>query len=190
VHARGKNLSLYKVTPSDRVHVSLAPVEVRPVPLTHKVTAGSGFACVIETQKSKHVVAYQVGTAYGQGNSYSMEYTLNPYGVIHARTVNGDWTYQLVLCKTGGGHLWNDWHQYFDGAGEMVASASPLMIGRKWATGVAGGDGIDDDQLHRERRSRLDRRQHDHIQLRHPHRQHRKRAQPAAAQGLQQQMGH
>lgn len=138
--AANNTIARDRVTAGDLVSSRTALVALRPRPLTEELMAASGFACVVEVKRSKTVFAYQNATAFGQGHSYTFNYTLNPYGVKHARIFNGRlWTYQLSLCETGSGHVWNSWHQYFDGASEMVLSRSPHMIGRTWATGVASG---------------------------------------------------
>jgi hypothetical protein len=114
------------------------------VPVSGQVAArearGSGYACVIQVRRKKRVTAYQVLQLYAAGHSHEIHWIVEAYSVSHARLINKtSWTFQIQLCEAGSGHTWNHYHQWFDGAAQVVNFRRPHMLGWKWGDKVVGG---------------------------------------------------
>jgi hypothetical protein len=104
-------------------------------------SSSSGYNCVayIRSFKSR-MHTYKPAYIYQEGNSYAADWFIEPYGLTKARIVNGGWTFQVQLCLTGGGDVWNGYRQTFDGGSLALGTKTPRKLGvGKWGTHVTKG---------------------------------------------------
>lgn len=100
---------------------------------------GTSYTCVVRTQQNSNFRALTPFYSSASGNSYELSWVFHPYTITNARYVSGAYTYQLELCMSGGGHSWNDWHQWFQGAGMTMEDSTPRKIAQTWGNEVKNG---------------------------------------------------
>lgn len=77
---------------------------------------------------------------YYHGNSYSLDWTHRQYQVKNAEKITPQggrssyWTYQVMVCSTGGANTWNGWFMDFSGDAFFYKSrTNGPMIGWHWS---------------------------------------------------------
>ena len=80
---------------------------------------------------------------YFHGNSYSADWTHRQYEVKNAEKITPQgggssyWTYQVMVCATGGANTWNGWYMNFSGdAIQYKSTSNGPMIGWHWSKKV------------------------------------------------------
>lgn len=95
------------------------------------------------SKSAKNVTVLDNGTwnNYWHGNSYSLDWTHHQWEVKNAEQVTPQgggskyWTYQIMVCSTGGANTWNSWQMDFSGdAVYWEGTANGPMIGWHWGT--------------------------------------------------------
>jgi hypothetical protein len=73
------------------------------------------------------------------GRSWNIKYLLHPYLLNKARIVNARWRKQWEFCVTGGGDVWNGYHQHLNETSIAFGRTADKSIGHKWGTRVVNG---------------------------------------------------
>jgi hypothetical protein len=115
--------------------------------------ASANPTCYKKTVQNQN--PYAIRTFYNakQGNSFAYSYLNQIYEVKNARTKydtnnNPYKTRQYEDCVTGGGNVWNGWHQNFDGQASTISETAPKWIDKKWGQGVVAGTNTIKTTLH------------------------------------------
>jgi len=88
------------------------------------------YKCVVSNSGRPNLTVYQPWDLTGQGNSYYVQYLYHVYSIDFARYVSGvGYTFQVETCTTGGGDVWNDYHQWFNGTAFRDRDSSRRIIG-------------------------------------------------------------
>lgn len=118
---------------------------------THRVAVGTrafgpsqrvaraSYTCLVRRDATRRLRPGNVLRVSADGRSYSLKYLLFPYTLNRARTLGRTLTRQIEFCVTGGGDVWNGFHQWLNGASVAYASRTDRTIGTQWGTEVVDG---------------------------------------------------
>ncbi|HEX6682353.1 MAG TPA: hypothetical protein VF062_06135 [Candidatus Limnocylindrales bacterium] len=114
------------------------PISVSARP--HEIGIQDDFKCVVSNINRPGLQVYQPWDLTRQGNSYFVQYLYHLYSIDNARYITGvGYTFQVETCTTGGGDVWNDHHQWFNGTTFRDQDSNRRMIGTAWGTAVVNG---------------------------------------------------
>lgn len=99
----------------------------------------TSYTCLVKSDPHGRLRAGEPTRVNLDGRSFSMKYLVFPYTLNKARRLSGVFKKQLEFCITGGGDVWNGFHQVLNGASVAFAMKSDRTIGTKWGTKVANG---------------------------------------------------
>lgn len=99
----------------------------------------TSYTCLVKSDPHGRLRAGEPTRVNLDGRSFSMKYLVFPYTLNNARILNGTPKKQLEFCITGGGDVWNGFHQVLNGASVAFAKKADRTIGTKWGTKVANG---------------------------------------------------
>lgn len=117
------------------------PIRVSTVtyPPVLQRAARASYTCLVRRDATRRLKPGEPLRTSVEGRSYSMKYLLFPYTLDNARRVAGRSKRQVELCVTGGGDVWNGYHQSLDGASMVYSSTVDRTIGTEWGTEVVNG---------------------------------------------------
>lgn len=110
-----------------------------PSQRAHPATRRASYTCLVKSDPRGRLRAGEPTRVNLDGRSYSLKYIVFPYTLNNARVLNGKPKKQLEFCVTGGGDVWNGYHQVLDGASVAFAMRADRTIGTKWGTRVTDG---------------------------------------------------
>jgi hypothetical protein len=101
--------------------------------------AAGGYQCVVKTDRTGRLRAYDPLRYNASGRSWNIKYLLHPYLLNKARIVSSRWRKQWEFCVTGGGDVWNGYHQHLNETSIAFGRTADRSIGHKWGTRVVDG---------------------------------------------------